>query len=293
MATEQAHEDSARLGTLLAQPGISRLEEAAEGRIPGRPGRWARYEPALLGTATVLAFLIAWQTVAALRLVPKLFLPGPLDIIAAYSLWNSTGSIATDLWVSCEEVVLGFLLAVAVGLPFGLLIGWYRRLGYALDPFIGFFNSTPRIALIPIIVIWFGIGLGSKVTIVFISSVIAIIINAQTGVQSLDTALLTCARSFGASTWQVVRTIALPGALPFILAGLRLGIGHALIAMVVAELVAAQAGVGLMMSQAGQTYQTPEVFAGLFVVAGMGVIITFVLKRVERRFQSWRPSQAR
>jgi NitT/TauT family transport system permease protein len=180
MATEQVREESGGYVTTgaLAAGTLS----SAQRRIPGQPGPLARYEPMLIGAATVLAFLIVWQGAATLRLVPKLFLPGPLDIIAAYQLWGSTGNIWTDLWVSAREVLLGFLLAVAVGLPFGLFIGWHRRLAYALGPFIGFFNATPRIALIPIIIIWFGIGLTSKVTIIFISSVITVIINTQTGV---------------------------------------------------------------------------------------------------------------
>ena len=264
--------------------------KSAKQRIAGRPSRLRRYEPLLFGTGTVLLILIVWQVVTMTRLVPKLFLAGPSDIIAAYGTWNAQGGLWLDIRVSAEEVVLGFALALAVGLPMGILTGWYRRLGLALDPVINFLNATPRIALIPLIIIWLGIELPEKIAVVFISSVITVIVNTQVGVKSLDSNLLTAARSFGASDSQVVRTIALPGALPFILAGVRLGIGQSLIAMVVAELIAAQVGVGLVMATAGEQFQTPLVFAALFIVAGMGVLLSVMLRRLERRFQSWRPN---
>ena len=290
MANRSAGSDLTRYAP-TAQANLEGVGGKSATHFAGQPSRLRRYEPMLLGTGTVLLILIVWQAVTMTRLVPKLFLSGPSDIIAAYGTWNTGGAIWKDIRVSTEEVVLGFSLAVAVGLPLGILTGWYRRLGWALDPVINFLNSTPRIALIPLIIIWFGIGLPEKIVVVFISSVITVIVNTQVGVKGLDTNLLTAAQSFGASDAQIVRTIALPGALPFILAGLRLGIGQALIAMVVAELVAAQAGVGLEMATAGEQFQTPLVFAGLFIVAGMGVCLAFVLRRLERRFQTWRPNR--
>jgi ABC-type nitrate/sulfonate/bicarbonate transport system permease component len=258
-------------------------------RIPGRPGRLRRYEPTLIGVSSVLLFLIVWQGVASARLVPSLFLPGPLDIIDAFIVLFAQGQIWNDIWVSGQELVCGYGLAVLVALPLGLLMGWYRRLNYALDPFISFFYSTPRVALLPLLILWFGIGIWSKIAVVFLGSFFPIVINTIAGVRNLDAGLIKTSRSFGATDAQMFRTVALPGSVPFILAGLRLGVGHALIGVVVGELVAAQAGVGLMMAKAGATFQTSKVFAGLIIVAGTGIIITGILQRIERRFQAWKP----
>lgn len=259
-------------------------------RIPGRPGHFGRQEPLLIGAGSVAAFLIVWQAVASARLVPPLFLPGPLDILEAFVALFAQGSIWNDLWVSGQEVVYGYGLAVLMALPLGLLMGWYRRMNYALDPFLSVFYSTPRIALVPLLIIWLGIGIWSKVAVVFLGAFFPIAISTIAGVRNLDPALIKVARSFGASDAQIFRTLALPGSAPFILAGLRLGVGHALIGVVVGELVAAQAGLGLMMAKAGATFQTAKVFAGLIIVAGAGILTNSILQHIERRFQAWKPN---
>jgi NitT/TauT family transport system permease protein len=259
-------------------------------RIPGRPSRLSRYESALIGTVSVATFLIVWHLVASARLMPPLFLPGPVDIVEAFGQLFRQGQIWNDIWVSVQEVIYGYGLAVVVGLPLGLLMGWYRRFNYALDPFISFFYSAPRIALLPLLIIWLGIGIWSKIAVIFLGAFFPIVINTVAGVRNLDPALIKAARSFGASDAQIFRTLALPGSVPFILAGLRLGVGHALIGVVAGELLAAQAGVGLMMAKAGATFQTAKVFAGLIMIAGTGLLITGILQRIERRFQAWKPN---
>jgi NitT/TauT family transport system permease protein len=222
--------------------------------------------------------------------MPELFLPGPTDIAAAFGAYVAKGQIWNDLWVSGQELVLGFLLAIVIGLPLGMAIGWYRRVALALDPFVTFFNAIPRVSLTPLFIIWFGIGINSKLAVVFLGAVFAIIINTAVGVRNLDPALVKAARSFGARDPQLFRTIVLPGSVPYILAGFRLGLAHALTGVVVAELIAAQAGVGLMMATAGATFQTARVFVGILIIAITGVAITGVFSRVERRFQSWKPN---
>src|SRR5207245_2222766 len=188
-----------------------------------------------------------------------------------------------------QEFAIGYVLAVVVGVLLGLGIGWYRRFSYAVDPFITFFYATPRIVLLPLLIIWFGIGIWSKIAVVFLGAFFAIVINTAAGVRNLDANLIKVARSFGASDLQLFRTIALPGSVPFILTGLRLGIGHALTGVIVGELVAAQFGVGQMMAVAGATFQSAKVFAGLFIIAGTGMLMTFTLQKLEQRFEAWRP----
>ncbi|MCA1647863.1 MAG: ABC transporter permease [Chloroflexi bacterium] len=267
-----------------------RAPEVPAARIPGQPGPLKRYEPLFVGTTAVVVFVAVWQFAAFRRVVPELFLPGPLDIANAFGAYVAKGSIWPDMWISGQELMYGFLLSIVVGLPLGILMGWYRRLNMALDPFITFFYSIPRVALTPLLIIWFGIGINSKIAVVFLGAVFAIVINSSAGVKNLDPALIKAARSFGAGDAQLFRTVVLPGSVPFILTGLRLGLGHALTGVVVGELVAAQAGVGLMMATAGATFQTSKVFVGLVIVASTGVMMTYVLSRIEQRFQSWKPN---
>src|SRR5260370_604802 len=175
-------------------------------RIPGQPGRAARYEGLIVGGSAVLAFVAIWQFVAFRRLMPELFLPGPADIAVAFGAYIGKGQIWNDLWVSGQELLLGFVLAIVVGLPLGMLMGWYRRLNKALDPFVTFFNAIPRVSLTPLFIIWFGIGINSKIAVVFLGALFAILINAAVGVRHLDPALVKAARAFGASDIPLLRT---------------------------------------------------------------------------------------
>ncbi len=267
-----------------------RAPEVPAARIPGQPGPLKRYEPLFVGATSVFVFVAVWQLAAFRRVVPELFLPGPVDITNAFGAYVAKGSIWPDMWISGQELMYGFMLSIIIGLPLGILMGWYRRLNMALDPFVTFFYSIPRVALTPLLIIWFGIGINSKIAVVFLGAVFAIVINSAAGVKNLDPALIKAARSFGAGDAQLFRTVVLPGSVPFILTGLRLGLGHALTGVVVGELVAAQAGVGLMMATAGATFQTSKVFVGLVIVASTGVMLTYVLSRIEQRFQSWKPN---
>ncbi|WP_028933557.1 ABC transporter permease [Pseudonocardia spinosispora] len=243
----------------------------------------------LYGTAAVITVLLIWQLVAALRIKPAIVLPGPSDVVKAFGTLFASSTIWTDLGASGKELLYGLVLATLIGLPLGLMIGWYVRLSYALSPLITFLYATPRIALTPLLIIWLGIGDASKIAIVFLMAVFPILINSATGVQNLDPAVLRVARCYGASHLQIFRTVALPGSVPFLVSGLRLAVGQALIGVFVAELSGASHGVGMMMSTAGQQFQTSTVFAGLFIFAFTGVVLTGVLRRVERRYAAWRP----
>lgn len=274
-------------------------EASAEGPVAagqrqgavGRPGPLAAYQSSLIGGTAVAVFIAAWQLVAAARIVNPLFLPAPTDIAEAYGQMFRDPQIWLDLETSGAEVLYGFGLALLVGLPLGIVMGWYRPIRYALDPFVAFFYSTPRIALAPLLIIWFGIGIWSKVAVIFLGAFFPIAINTMAGVRSLDPLLLRAARSFGAKDAQIFRTIALPGSVPFILTGIRLGVGHALIGVVVGELIAAQYGIGKRMQDAFAVFNMPTGFAALLVIAVSGVVLTIALQRLERRFDAWRPNR--
>ena len=150
-------------------------------------------------------------------------------------------------------------------------------------------NATPRVALLPLIIIWLGIGIASKVGIIFLGAVFPMLINARDGVKTTPQNLVNAAKSFGASEWQIFKSVVFPSTVPFILTGLRLGVGRALVGVLVGELYAATAGIGFMITVAGATFQTDKVFVGIMIFATCGVIFTTILDRAERRFDKWRP----
>ena len=266
-----------------------------ERRSVMRPKPWKRYEPLVIGTIAVGTFLTLWQTFATLNLeakwMPALFLPSPSATADAFVklFTDPRQNIWADLGTSGFEFVTGYVAAIAVGLGLGVGMGWYTRFQYALDPFVNFLYSTPRIVLVPLFIIWFGIDWQSKVAVIFLGALFPVIINTMAGVRNTDGALLRVARSFGASEALVFQRVVLPGAVPFILTGFRLAVGHALTGVVVGELIAARHGVGKLISDFGTTFQTPKMFAAILFIAGTGMLLTWLLQRIENRFQSWRP----
>ena len=268
---------------------VGETDPTPERRSVVRPSRMDQYEPIIIGMLSVIVVLVAWQLVANARIMPVLFLPGPTDVAQAFVKLFQTDEIWLDIATSGQEMAIGYGLAIVVGLSTGLLMGWYTRFQYAMDPFVNFFYSTPRIVLIPLFIIWFGIDMPSKIAVIYLGALFPIIINTMAGVRNTEAALLRVAKSFGASDALIFRRVVLPGSVPFILTGFRLGIGHALTGVVVAELIAARHGVGQLIAIAGQTFQTPKMLAGVILIAGTGMLLTTILQRIENRFQAWRP----
>ena len=247
-------------------------------------------EKKILGTAAVVIFLVIWELVGnVLQLINPMFMSAPSLIFSAAVQLFGSGEIYNDLYVSGVELFWGYLLSAVVAVPFGIMVGWYKRASYIFDPFINAMNATPRVALLPLVIIWLGIGILSKVGIIFLGAVFPIMINARDGVKTTPYNLLTAARSFGASEWIVFKSVVFPSTIPFILSGLRLGLGRAIVGVMVGELYAATAGIGFMITVAGATFQTDKVFVGVLVFALTGMIGMELLTRVERRFDTWRP----
>src|SRR5207237_1018763 len=217
------------------------------------------------------------------------FLAGPWDVGQAMVKLFQTGDIGLDIATSGDEIVIGYGLAIIVGLLLGLAMGWYTRFQYAMDPLVNFFYSTPRIVLIPLFIIWFGIDIQSKIAVIFLGALFPIIINTMAGVRNTEAALLRVAHSFGASDALIFQRVVLPGSVPFILTGFRLGVGHALTGVVVGELIAAKHGVGQLIAISGQTFQTPKMLAGVILIAGTGMLLTAMIQRVVNRFHTSRP----
>jgi NitT/TauT family transport system permease protein len=247
-------------------------------------------EKKILGSTAVILFLVVWELVGnVLQLINPMFMSAPSLIgKAAYQLFAS-GEIFNDLYISGIELFWGYILSAAVAVPFGIAIGWYKKMSYIFDPFVNAMNATPRVALLPLVIIWLGIGILSKIGIIFLGAVFPILINTRDGVKTTPANLLTAARSFGASEWMLFRSVVLPSTIPFILSGLRLGLGRAIVGVMVGELYAATAGIGFMITVAGATFQTDKVFVGVLIFALTGMFGMELLTRVEKRFDTWRP----
>jgi NitT/TauT family transport system permease protein len=278
---------------------------AQRNETPALPRRREEQERVILGAVVVALFLFFWEGLergwwadllrpligaAADRWAVKpIFISSPTRVAtAAYRMFFVTGEIWPDLKASATEFALALLLAIMVGAPLGLAAGWYRRLSYAVAPFLTGLNATPQIALLPIIIVWFGTGLVSKVLIVFLLAVLPIAISAQSGVRTIDPRLIRLASSFGASEWLRIRTIVVPSTVPYLLAGVRLAIGRGMIGIVVGEIYGSAAGVGAMINQAGSRFQTDKVFVGIVAIVIAGATLAEIVRQVERRVEVWR-----
>ena len=258
---------------------------------PPAAKRVARHRGVLLGTVGVAGALLSWELCAAFGVVDEMFVSRPSEIVVAGRDYFTVGTGWRDVAVSGTEFLVGFGLALVVGFALGLATGWWRWLDQLTEPLVSFAYASPRIALVPLLVVWFGIGLGSKVAVVFISAVFPIMLGTRTGVRTADHSLLTLARALDATAPQIFRTVVLPGAVPAIVTGIRLAIGVGLVGMVVGELIASSEGLGYTILYAGNTFDTSLMFVALFVVSGAGVVMTAALRAVERRLDRWRPER--
>ena len=262
---------------------------ALAGKLPPIPSWWKRNETWLLGTVSMLAFLAFWEASVVLKWVNPLFTSSPSRIVLTGSEMFADRSIYDHIAVSGYEFVVGYGLAVVFGVPIGILMGWYSRLNAVLEPFVSALYATPRIALLPLILIWLVIGVASKVAIVFLGAVFPTLVNTITGVRTVEAEFIKVARSFGANDRQLFLTVALPSSVPLLLAGLRLGLGHALVGIVVGEMYGATQGLGFLIANAGARFQTDKVMVGIILIASAGVAMTELLRWIERQFERWRP----
>lgn len=245
-----------------------------------------------ISVASVLLFLLLWETASQNEWINPLFISSPIEIAQAAVLMVQEVSFWENMKVSGYEFVSGFVLAILIGIPIGVLSGWNSTFNAVVNPFISGLYVTPKVALLPVIIIAFGIGPASKIVIVFLMAFFPIVMSAQKAMLTLDQNLIKAARTFSASEFQIFKTIALPSTVPFLLNGIRLGIGQGLIAVVVGELFASTAGIGYQLTSNGQNLQTDRMFVGVLVITITGIILTSLLGIIERRFSSWKPENS-
>lgn len=239
-----------------------------------------------LRTFSLITLGLIWE--AAGRTGNAYLLPPLSKVISAWLELLSSGELLRALGVSLQALSIGFFLSVLFGVPLGLLMGRYRRLESFLDIYMTALLSVPMISFIPFLVIAFGLGLHSRVWIVFLFAFVIIAINTTAGVRDVDPSLTEMARSFGAREGEVFVKVILPAALPMIMAGIRLGMGRAVLGMVTSEMILAVVGFGAMLMTFGASFNTPALFATLLTIVLLAVLLLAFVQHLDRRFTPWR-----
>jgi NitT/TauT family transport system permease protein len=239
------------------------------------------------GFLSVLGGLLLWELVSRFLVANTLFLAAPSQIFTAIAALARTGELWRHMSVSAIEFALGYVIASVLGVIVGLAMAESPTMKRALQPWISGLYATPTIALAPLFILWLGIGIWSKVLVVIFLVLFPVTINTEAGLRTTSERLIEMLRSFGASPRQIFFKVSLPSALPFILAGLKLGIGRGLIGVVVAELFGSRAGLGRLIAQSADAFNMPELFAGVIVLAVAGIALTAGFGWIEKLIVPW------
>ena len=259
-----------------------------EGRKPGR-SKWRIHT--LARRRALISFtvvFVAWELAGRFLITNPLFFVPISQIFQTGYEMARTGELWLHTSTSLLEAVYGFAIAVVLGIAIGGLIAVSQRAREYIEPWVIALYATPTLALGPLFILWFGLGITSKIAIVVMIAVFPIIINTQAGLQNTDRNLIDAVRSFGASKWQIFAKVRMPSSLPFIMAGCRSAAALSLIGVVVAEFFGAREGLGYLIFVSSQNFDTAELFVGVFVLAGIGIIAVQVLKWAEARLAPWR-----
>src|ERR1700740_583179 len=248
----------------------------------------AKRRDRIISIASPLGLLLAWELAAQAGLIDVRFFPAPTSIVMTLIDMAKAGELADNVLISLQRIVLGFLLGGVPAIVIGIAMGLWRPIRALVDPLIVATYPIPKSSLLPLILLIFGLGEMSKVMMVAIGVFYPMAINATAGVLQISPIYLDVGKSFRASRWDTFRTIALPGALPFIMTGVKLGAGLALILIAVAEMVGAKSGIGYMIWSAWETFAVKKIYVGLLVIAVIGFAISLMLNEIERWLIRWK-----
>ena len=242
----------------------------------------------LLGGAALALLIFAWEAVARLGWVPALFLPAPTAVLAEASRMARSGELWRHVGASLGRVAAGFGLGAVTGTALGILLGSSRALWAVGNPLIAATYPIPKIALLPLIILWLGIGETPKVVMIALGVFFPVVINAHAGVRGTDPLMVKAAKSLGAGSRQVILKVVLPSALPTILAGYRLGAGIALLLVVSAEMINATTGIGFLILNSGDLMLTGKLMVGLATLSLLGLASTWALRALEAWLAPWK-----
>ncbi|MFC3799258.1 ABC transporter permease [Cohnella sp. GCM10012308] len=257
----------------------------ADSREAGAPGRWVQTGLGLLLPVAVIAL---WQVLAEWGYLSELMFPAPTVIAGSFADLAASGDLWANFRISAIRALSGFLLGGGLGLAFGVLVGLFRRSEKLLDPTIQMIRMVPSLAVVPLFILWFGIGEESKVLLIAKAAFFPIYINSFLGIRQVDNKLFEVSRVLGFNRVQQIVRLVIPAAIPNILLGVRLSLGLAWLGLVVAELIASTSGIGYMISDARQFADTPVVFVGIFVFAVAGLVSDTAVRLLERRIVRWK-----
>ena len=269
-------------------PALAELEisqDPADAQVPTARGGWLSVMAWRLGI--IIVGLSAWQFASG-RLIKPFWISSPAEIWRQLATWIATGELWMHVEVTLTETVLGFVFGAVAGIVVGLALGLNRRLAAVLDPFIVAFYSLPKIALAPLFILWFGVGLTSKVVLATFVVFFLVFYNTYAGTLAVEQELVDVLRLMGGSRWQIVRKVILPSALIWIFTGMKSSVPYALIGAVVGEMMASNKGLGYLIQAAAGQYDTGGVFAALFVLMIIATGLHELLKQSERLMLRWR-----
>ena len=247
-----------------------------------------RPEYRALRVAALAGLVVLWEGLARAGLVPVLFLPPPLGVLREGWEMAASGELLTHLGASLQRLLVGFAVGALAGVAVGVTVGFFAVADAVGAPIIAATFPIPKIALLPLLVLWLGLGEPSKVAVIALGVFFPMAINTVTGVREADPLLIRAAVAFGSRRWSVIRKVVLPSALPMILAGLRLGAGTALLLLVAAEMVAVESGIGFLILHAGNIMATTKLMVGIVVLSALGLLSQWGLARLERVLIPWR-----
>jgi NitT/TauT family transport system permease protein len=254
----------------------------------GRRRVWSRKQRWIIGTINLTIFFTVWQIVATYTDVPKLFLPSVTEVWDQAVRMHEQGILWGNLGISLWIYVVGMVISIVIAVPLGLFIGGVKIVDRLASPYIWAIYTTPRLILMPLVVLWVGINDTARVVIIVLSAVPATLVVVMEGVKTVDNSLLKAARSFGASRLRLFRSVVLPATVPFVATGIRMGVSRGLIGLFIGELFTAANGIGYIIALSSKTFNSAQTYAMLFIFVFFCVAMVGLTQLLERKVSVWR-----
>lgn len=257
-------------------------------KVPNRMKTWRKEYPAWISFVFMLLLILLWEILCSSNLISTIFLPSPSEIIKALIKLAVTGELMRSLLASLQRIFLGFILGSLLGLFIGLISGTSSLASRIATPLISLLYPIPKIALLPLFILWLGLGELSKVTLIALGVFFPVAINTYSGVKNIDPLLMKVAISFDASKWQILKNVIIPSSLPMIFTGLHLAAGTSLLLLVAAEMIAAQEGLGALILHYGDLMIIDHLMAGIIALALLGLAFSSILHWLECKIITWK-----
>ena len=251
-------------------------------RVYSRKQRW------IISIANLTAFFVLWQLAAVYSDIPQLFLPSVSDVFRELKEMHQEGILWSNLAISAWIYLIGMVISIAIAVPLGLLVGGVKILDRVLSPYVWALYTTPRLILMPLILLWVGINDTARIVIIVLSAVPATLVVVMEGVKTVDNSLLRAAKSFGASRFRLFRSVVFPATVPFVATGIRMGVSRGLIGLFIGELFTAANGIGYIITLAGKTFNSARTYAMLLIFVLFCVAVVGLSQLLERKVSAWR-----